>query len=82
MYWKKKISQFRRVLYRLNLQEKFDEKFLDYTNKTRSDCLRKSRSMLIFVTRNENKEAVIYGNPIPCTNFKSLFKSMVSNNKT
>ena len=31
------------------------------------------------LTRNENGEAVIYGNAIPGSNFKSLFKSMVSN---
>ena len=30
-------------------------------------------------TRNENGEAVIYGNAISGSNFKSLFKSMVSN---
>ena len=30
-------------------------------------------------TRNENGEAVIYGNAIPGSNFKSLFKSIVSN---
>ena len=31
------------------------------------------------LTRNENGETVIYGNAIPGSNFKSLFKSMVSN---
>ena len=31
------------------------------------------------LTRNENGEAEIYGNAIPCSNFKSLFKSMLSN---
>ena len=31
------------------------------------------------LTRNENGEAVIYGNAIPGSYFKSLFKSMVSN---
>ena len=31
------------------------------------------------LTWNENGEAVIYGNAIPGSNFKSLFKSMVSN---
>ena len=31
------------------------------------------------LTRNENGEAVIYGNAIASSNFKSLFKSMVSN---
>ena len=31
------------------------------------------------LTRNENGEAVIYGNAIPGSTFKSLFKSMVSN---
>ena len=31
------------------------------------------------LTRNENGEAVIYGDAIPYSNFKSLFKSMVSN---
>ena len=31
------------------------------------------------LTRNENKEAVVYGDAIPSSNFKSLFKSMVSN---
>ena len=31
------------------------------------------------LTRNENGEAVIYGAAIPGSNFKSLFKSMVSN---
>ena len=31
------------------------------------------------LNRNENGEAVIYGNAIPGSNFKSLFKSMVSN---
>ena len=30
-------------------------------------------------TRNKNGEAVIYGDAIPSSNFKSLFKSMVSN---
>ena len=29
-------------------------------------------------TRNENGEAVVYGDTIPGSNFKSLFKSMVS----
>ena len=32
-----------------------------------------------FLTRNENGEAVVYGAAIPNSNFKSLFKSMVSN---
>ena len=31
------------------------------------------------LTRNENGEAVVYGDAIPGSNFKSLFKSMVSN---
>ena len=31
------------------------------------------------MTRNTNKEAVVYGDAIPGSNFKSLFKSMVSN---
>ena len=31
------------------------------------------------LTRNKNEEAVIYGNAIPSSNLKSLFKSMVSN---
>ena len=31
------------------------------------------------VTRNENGEAVVDGDAIPGSNFKSLFKSMVSN---
>ena len=31
------------------------------------------------LTRNENGEAVVSGNAIPGSNFKSLFKSMVSN---
>ena len=31
------------------------------------------------LTRNENGEAVVYGDAIPDSNFKSLFKSMVSN---
>ena len=31
------------------------------------------------LTRNKNGEAVIYGHAIPGSNFKSLFKSMVSN---
>ena len=31
------------------------------------------------LTRNKNGEAVIYGDAIPGSNFKSLFKSMVSN---
>ena len=31
------------------------------------------------LTRNENGEAEVYGDAIPCSNFKSLFKSMVSN---
>ena len=31
------------------------------------------------LTRNENGEAVIYGDAIPSSNIKSLFKSMVSN---
>ena len=30
-------------------------------------------------TRNKYKEAVVYGDAIPGSNFKSLFKSMVSN---
>ena len=29
--------------------------------------------------RNENEEAVVFGDAIPGSNFKSLFKSMVSN---
>ena len=33
------------------------------------------------LTRNENGEAVVYGDAIPGSNFKSLFKSMVSNQK-
>ena len=35
--------------------------------------------MLIFFTINENRKAVIYGDSIPVSNFKSLFKSLVSN---
>ena len=31
------------------------------------------------LTRNDNGEAVVYGDAIPNSNFKSLFKSMVSN---
>ena len=31
------------------------------------------------LTRNENGEAVVYGDAIPGSNFKSLFKSIVSN---
>ena len=31
------------------------------------------------LTRNENGEAVIYGNAIPVSNFKSLFISIMSN---
>ena len=31
------------------------------------------------ITRNDNGEAVIYENAIPGNNFKSLFKSIVSN---
>ena len=31
------------------------------------------------LTRNENREAVVYGDAIPGNNLKSLFKSMVSN---
>ena len=31
------------------------------------------------LTRNENGEAVVYGDAIPGTNFKSIFKSIVSN---
>ena len=31
------------------------------------------------MTRNENWEAVVYGDALPGSNFKSLFKSMVSN---
>ena len=31
------------------------------------------------MTRNENGEAVVYGDAIPGSNFKSLFKSMVIN---
>ena len=31
------------------------------------------------LTRNENGEAVVYGDAIPGSNLKSLFKSMVSN---
>ena len=31
------------------------------------------------LTRNENGEAIVYGDAIPGSNFKSLFKSMVSN---
>ena len=31
------------------------------------------------LTRNENGKAVVYGDAIPGSNFKSLFKSMVSN---
>ena len=34
------------------------------------------------LTRNENGEAVIYGNAIPGSNFKSLYKSMVSNQQS
>ena len=33
------------------------------------------------LTRNENGEAVVYEDAIPVSNFKSLFKSMVSNQK-
>ena len=50
-----------------------------YANKKRTDFLRQSRRMLIYFTRNEYGKAVIYGNAIPVSNFKSLFKSMVSN---
>ena len=32
-----------------------------------------------FITRNEDGEAVVYGNAIPASNFKSLFTSMVGN---
>ena len=31
------------------------------------------------LTKNENGKAVVYGDAIPNSNFKSLFKSMVSN---
>ena len=31
------------------------------------------------LTRNENREAVVYGDAISGSNFKSLFKSIVSN---
>ena len=31
------------------------------------------------LTRNKYKAAVVYGNAIPGKNYKSLFKSMVSN---
>ena len=33
----------------------------------------------VILIRNENGEAVVYGDAIPDSNFKSLFKSMVSN---
>ena len=33
------------------------------------------------LTRNENGEAVVYGESVPGSNFKSLFKSMMSNHK-
>ena len=41
--------------------------------------LKKIREHAVILTRNENGKSVIYGNAIPGSNFKSLFKSMVSN---
>ena len=49
-----------------------------YQQKTRR-FLKKIVESPNILTRNENGEAVIYGNAIPGSNFKSLFKSMVSN---
>ena len=41
--------------------------------------LKRITENLDILTRNKTKEAVIYGNAIPASNFKSLLKSMVSN---
>ena len=45
----------------------------------RAQTVKKITEHADILTRNENGEAVIYGYAIPCSNFKLLFKSMVSN---
>ena len=47
--------------------------------QTAHRLVKKITELSDILTRNENKKAVIYGNAIPGSNFKSLFKSMVSN---
>ena len=49
-----------------------------YQQKTHR-LLKKITEHADILTRNENAKAVVYGNAIPGSNFKSLFKSMVSN---
>ena len=75
----KKISQLRRVLCPIKWQEKFDGMYLVYTHKKRTDFLKQIKKHHDILTKNENKETVIYGDLILNSNFKSLFKSMVSN---
>ena len=69
IYWKNKISQIKRA---------FDVIYLVDTSKKRTDSFKKSRSTQISL-KSKNGEAVVYGDAIFGSNFKLLFKSMVSN---
>ena len=43
-----------------------------YTNKRLIDFLKELTEQLDILTRNENEEAVVYGNAIPSSNFITL----------
>ena len=78
MYWKKQMSdqasalsfQMARVI-RLNVPGLYQQ------NADR--LLKKITEHPDILTRNENGKAVVYGDGISGSNFKSLFKSMVRN---
>ena len=53
--------------------------YLIDTNKKAHRLLKRITDNPDILTRNENGEAVIYGDAIAGSNFKSLFKSMFSN---
>ena len=79
MYWKKKDKsdqasalspQMARVI-RWNVPGLYQQKA--------HRLLKKITEHPNILTNNENEEAVVYNDAIPGSNFKSLFKSMVSN---
>ena len=53
--------------------------YLVYINNKRTDFVKKITEDPNINTRTENVEAVVYKDAIPGSNFKSLFKSIMSN---